>query len=486
MAREDVNIKVSANVAEAIQMWKAMEAGPDGMAKALSAMGDKGAKAAKSAGDEVLAMATKFGTAAVSLGTVVATLKDIEQHAQAAADRVFNALGSFGELQQVSATPQEFAANVSRARGMVRKGIVGPDQEGLAADIVFAMKSAGYTEEEKDLIEMLGERKFVKPEGLLGIAEGAQKYRNVFGSADAGSLRDVINKIIQEAGTAQASVSETMKAILEVAPSATQLGMSDEETGAGFLAVERMSPNSDLAATKYRSLLDQLNKKKLWRGDLFSSVSDIKRRVDAGGSAFKILEEGRAVQAYENLINSRGFVEQQQQLIGAAPQRDLLESQSSLLESDPILRAGKRLSESQGELADTDVQTYSEKELLFDAYWNEINKQRLNKYGGFFGGVARFFDFTTGRGLVDLFNMESEELGSLPRGVMDSLPENLQRDIRDYNSRNGSMIPRLKSQKDYLTAPNPITIQIKAPDGLDIPHEPAASELGDAPAGASN
>lgn len=45
MAREDVNIKVSANVAEAIRLWKAMEEGPQAMGRELDALGTKGKKA---------------------------------------------------------------------------------------------------------------------------------------------------------------------------------------------------------------------------------------------------------------------------------------------------------------------------------------------------------------------------------------------------------------------------------------------------------
>lgn len=45
MAREDVNFRVSANVAEAIRMWQAMEEGPKGMADELEKLGQKGKQA---------------------------------------------------------------------------------------------------------------------------------------------------------------------------------------------------------------------------------------------------------------------------------------------------------------------------------------------------------------------------------------------------------------------------------------------------------
>lgn len=54
MARDDVNIKVSADVAEAIRMWRAMEQGPQAMANELDNLGKKG----KSAGQM---MQAEFG-----------------------------------------------------------------------------------------------------------------------------------------------------------------------------------------------------------------------------------------------------------------------------------------------------------------------------------------------------------------------------------------------------------------------------------------
>lgn len=74
MAREDVNIKVSANVAEAIQMWKAMEAGPEGMAKALDGMGQKGSKSTKSMGDELVSMVGKWASVGAAVAAVTSAI----------------------------------------------------------------------------------------------------------------------------------------------------------------------------------------------------------------------------------------------------------------------------------------------------------------------------------------------------------------------------------------------------------------------------
>ena len=47
MAKDDVNIKVTADVAEAIRLWNEMSKGPQKMANEMAAMGVKGRKATK-------------------------------------------------------------------------------------------------------------------------------------------------------------------------------------------------------------------------------------------------------------------------------------------------------------------------------------------------------------------------------------------------------------------------------------------------------
>ena len=72
MAREDVNIKVSANIAEAIQMWKAMEQGPEGMARAMEGMAQRGGKAKKDLAFHAEGLIGKW----VTIGAVVKKAHD--------------------------------------------------------------------------------------------------------------------------------------------------------------------------------------------------------------------------------------------------------------------------------------------------------------------------------------------------------------------------------------------------------------------------
>lgn len=76
MAREDVNIKVSANVAEMIQLWKQMDEGPEGFARAVQGMSQRGRESAKSLGDEVLGMVGKWVSVASAVAMVTKEIND--------------------------------------------------------------------------------------------------------------------------------------------------------------------------------------------------------------------------------------------------------------------------------------------------------------------------------------------------------------------------------------------------------------------------
>lgn len=73
MAREDVNIKVSADVAEAVKMWRAMEQGPQAMANELDQLGKKGKTAASGMTGEF----TKLVGQWASVGAAIATAKQL-------------------------------------------------------------------------------------------------------------------------------------------------------------------------------------------------------------------------------------------------------------------------------------------------------------------------------------------------------------------------------------------------------------------------
>ncbi len=145
MAREDVNIKVSANVAEAIRLWKAMEEGPKSMANEIDAMASKGKKSTKGLNDELLSMAgqwTSIGAAIAAATKVLASyvamqnkLRDMEQGATRTADKASRELANLApssvSLRQIQADMINMAA---------RRGVT-PER---AKEVSGALLGAGY------------------------------------------------------------------------------------------------------------------------------------------------------------------------------------------------------------------------------------------------------------------------------------------------------------------------------------------------------
>lgn len=76
MAREDVNIKVSADVAEAVRMWEAMKRGPEAMAQELEATGRKGKQAGSDMQREFTSLIGTWSSIAGAIGLAKQTLSE--------------------------------------------------------------------------------------------------------------------------------------------------------------------------------------------------------------------------------------------------------------------------------------------------------------------------------------------------------------------------------------------------------------------------
>lgn len=149
MAREDVNIKVSANVAEAIRLWKAMEEGPKGMANELDALGAKGKKAATGMGGEFKNLIGQWGTIAAAILAAKKALDAYMASQQAAWTRQKDS------TRTADAMSREIynLADGKKALGTIRHDFLNLAQQrkvapGQAKDAIGALLGAGYTYEQ--------------------------------------------------------------------------------------------------------------------------------------------------------------------------------------------------------------------------------------------------------------------------------------------------------------------------------------------------
>ncbi|NOY41195.1 MAG: phage tail tape measure protein [Planctomycetes bacterium] len=150
MAKEDVNIKVSANVAEAIRMWQAMEEGPKGMADALEKMGHRGKRASSGITDEFKKLAGQWVSIAAGIKLAKETLDlfvQVQKESLALASeatvpvdalsRQFQNQGTLSNEDAAAARQQ--ILDIAQQRGIDPKG---------AFDAGRQLVSSGFTPEE--------------------------------------------------------------------------------------------------------------------------------------------------------------------------------------------------------------------------------------------------------------------------------------------------------------------------------------------------
>lgn len=149
MAREDVNIKVSANVAEAIRLWKAMEAGPQGMANELDALGQKGKKAATGMTAEFDNLIGKWASIGAGIAAAKKLLDAYIQSQQQAMQRTTDASRGADQMSRELYN----LADGKKSLGTIRNDFLNLAQQrrvapAQAKDAIGALLGAGYSYEQ--------------------------------------------------------------------------------------------------------------------------------------------------------------------------------------------------------------------------------------------------------------------------------------------------------------------------------------------------
>jgi hypothetical protein len=342
-------------------------------------------------GDEAIAKLGQFAAGYFSLGAAVGAvqqaLADVEQQAQRSADAVFASLASAGELQQLSESPEQFQALMGESRSLVKRGIVRPDQSREAFETVFNLQSAGFNPQEREAMFAAADKKQVKDiVGLGGKLRGAQ---DVFGVEDTGDISEMLDKVLTVSKATLENATKTAEQIPNFGSEARALGVDFETAAAAYVAIRKQSAGAEIASTRERALFAAIDKGGLYEGDLPSTIAAITKRIEGGKSAFDVLGNIRAVAGYRALATPEGqnIFAAQLPLItnakGATASQDYLNT-------DPILRAAALKEKAEGAAAFNQEQLSAERELLLDAYREEIRNQRGT---GFFGTLARAGDW---------------------------------------------------------------------------------------------
>ena len=434
-------------------MAKAVKAGKMEMADAertaarlrqkLDDVGSSGGKTfgAKAIGD-LKSYATGFIGVGAAVGIVSQALQKMSADSQVAADRVFNTVGAFGELQQVSTSPPDFQKLVGQARNLQTQGVFGPDQGGQAADFVFGLRNAGYSDSEVAYITKLGQSKQVRPDNLKTVAEGLKKTQDVFGKGEAGSIEQIANKVLIAAGAMQTDFALAAVGTTLFGTESNALGFSDEEALAAFVAIEKQSPGTEEAATRMRSLLNQINKDKLGKGTLLETVTALVERMRSGESAIGITGEMRAAAGLNILASAEGQAMFSQMLpqIQAGNTSDVI-GDRRYIESDPQLRAATLRQRREGSLS---MSLDSTKRNIFEAL---VAETKSRQSGFSYAASSAIYPIIEGLG-----GEEGAFRAALNRTGDSAISPELRSEILEYMKRTAESNERMERG---LEAPRP-------------------------------
>lgn len=418
---------------------------------------DRAGTAGRSAfGSEQLSSMASMAASYISIGAAVAavtsSLREMEAEAQKSADSVFDALGSAGELQQISKNPAEFQANVAEARSLVRRGIVKPEEKGKSFDIVFDMLNAEFNRGERETLYRAAQERQIKDVSQTG--GRVRTVQDIFGKTDTGDVTQTMDKAFAIANHTLDNVDKTLEQIPNFASEARNLGIDYEHAGAAYVAIRKQSPNAEVAATREQAFLSAVDAKQLWKGSLEATVADIKRQTDAGATAKSILGNTRAIRGFRNLASSEGQAIYNQVL----PEIEGAEGVSArqrFLGTDPRLRAAKLRAEAEGRKAQTIEDLNAERESLLEAVRAEEDAGMAAQGERFYDRWLRKAAFSLGdvAGTDNLLLAGAARYGRAnPEGLIS--PETLAA-IEDYLRRIATAAEATKEQQQGRAAARP-------------------------------
>lgn len=145
-ARDEVNIKVSADVAQAIRAWRAMEQGPEAMANELEALGRKGKAAASGMQGEFQKLVGQWATIAAAIATAKQILDAFMSSQQQALKKTTSATTSADAMTRelFLLTPGDKSLDTIR-NDMLRLAKQRRVQPGQAKEAMAALLGAGYS-----------------------------------------------------------------------------------------------------------------------------------------------------------------------------------------------------------------------------------------------------------------------------------------------------------------------------------------------------
>ena len=150
MAQENVHIKVTADMAEAIRAWQEVQKGPKGLANELAAMGKKGKTATRGLTTDLAKMAAGWFSVQAGINLAKDALKfyiqankEAAQQSRQATQTIDKSFRQFLVQAEIGVNDKELAAKFKRLVGASAKTAAVSFSE--SADVARSLKSTGFS-----------------------------------------------------------------------------------------------------------------------------------------------------------------------------------------------------------------------------------------------------------------------------------------------------------------------------------------------------
>lgn len=204
---------------------------------------DKAGKASQNFVTSSIAGMASLGGA---VGLVIAALKEQEALQERAKQSLLATEDTRRQFLQLGGGADVIRNRINTGQEIARiRGI----DENVANRFLFSMISAGQEDQAKELSEV-----FNLGAGSENIATGAATITSAFGKQESGTMRGIVNKLLVAAKDSQVTAGAFAPAITEVAPIASQIGTSDEETMAIVAQLTNVTGDAGKAATQAKGL----------------------------------------------------------------------------------------------------------------------------------------------------------------------------------------------------------------------------------------
>lgn len=253
----------------------------------------------------------KLGALSLAAASVREVYAEIRREQEAAAQANVEVGRQRGSLTQVATSREDFRELVNLAKELRSRGAA--DQEGLAEQIVFALRSTGQ-EGDFDTFARAGSSGLVQD--VSGLVNSVDTLVKAFGRQDAGNADRILSQGLVASGFTQRTLEEVLQATASVGASARAAGVDNEQAQAAIATIAGPRGSVSEAASRVNAFLASLDKAGIEIASIGDGISQVQARIDAGETERDVLgDRQESLEAFRTLRNAADrFAEIERQL----------------------------------------------------------------------------------------------------------------------------------------------------------------------------